>query len=109
MKKIKFFLAIMIIMSLFCTCTTNSNVGKFCKPIGNTPCPATRTIPILDELIDAAKRGDNAATMQMMMKGDVLMLDVTISYKILEEGNYWFGIEADGKKLYVANHMVKVE
>ena len=47
--------------------------------------------------------------MQMMMKGDVLMLDVTMSYKILEEGNYWFGVEADGKKLYVANHMVKVE
>lgn len=106
MKKLKKSLVVLMV-GLFCACT--SNVGKFCKPLGNTMCPVTRTVSELDELVDAAKRGDDAATMRMMMKGDVLMLDVTISYKILEEGSYWYGIEADGKKLYVASHMVKVD
>ena len=107
MKKIKTFLIALLAIGVFCACS--SNVGKFCKPLGNTPCPVTKTLTDLDALIDAAKRYDNAETMRMMARGEALLLDVTISYRIVEEGSYWYVIEADGKKLYVARHMVKVE
>ena len=89
-------------------CVSQADVGKNFKPNTETPCPVTESLSIMKKMVDAAKKNDNATTMNMMSSGDVLMLDLTKSYKIVGQGGYWYKISVDGKDLYVLSHMGKV-
>jgi len=83
-------------------------VGKNYKPNGDTPCPATLTIEAFNRMIDGAKRSDNSNTLNMMFSGEILTLDVTRSYTIVEQGKGWYRIAVDNMELYVVPHMGKV-
>lgn len=114
MKHIKSLLVSCVLMTLmFCVCNcSNSVVGKYYSPNGNTPCPATLTTKAYGKMVDAAKKSDNATTVKMMIEGEILNLDVTKSYKIINQGTKpydWYCISVDGKELYVSPAMGTVK
>lgn len=97
-------LAFMALMLCVCNCT-NSVVGKYYSPKGNTPCPATLTKTAYGKMVDAARNSDNALTLRMMAEGEILNLDITKSYKIIDQGTSpyeWYCISVDGQELYVS-------
>lgn len=110
MKRITFIIIALISICAFASCSFGSVVGKNYAPNGSTPCPATMTLVAYEKMMDAASKSDNATTIDMMMTGEILMLDVTKSYKIVEEGKNWYKISlTNGKEYYVAPHMGKVK
>lgn len=112
MKKILVIITALVLFvtaSLCFSCTSNSAVGKYYSPNGNTPCPATLTIENYNAMIDAAVNSNNSQTTAMMMAGKILLLDVTKSYKIVGQGKNWYRISVDEKELYVSPNMGKVK
>lgn len=109
MKKVLTLVVCFVTALLFFSCTSNSAVGKYYSPNGNTPCPATLTIEDYNAMIDAAVNSNNSKTLAMMTAGKILNLDVTKSYKIVGQGKNWYRISVDGKELYVSPNMGKVK
>ena len=110
MKRLSTICSITLLFSvlIFSSCNCGSDVGKMYNPNGDTPCPATLTIEAFNRMIDGAKRSDNSNTLNMMFSGEILTLDVTRSYTIVEQGKGWYRIAVDNMELYVVPHMGKV-
>ncbi len=108
MKQLSRFLILISAISCLAACLSNSVVGKYYQPNGNTPCPATQTISAYEKMIDAAKNKDNELTIQMMFDGEILNLNVTKSYRIVDQGSNWYKISSDGEEYYVSPALGRV-
>lgn len=106
MKHTKLFISFVLITLILCVYgCSNSVVGKYYSPKGNTLCPATLTKTAYGKMVEAAKNSDNAVTLRMMAEGEILNIDITKSYKILDQGTSpyeWYRISVEGQELYVS-------